>query len=252
MGTEDECISCEISTARALARNKEPHTGGQYPGEYVFLDILHPVVSAGLTKTSTFPFYLLIVDVYSRYANIYGLPTKSKKWVIDALTRFQADYGHMGNYGFLDIARIHADSGSQFTSDEFRQHCWNAGINLSLAAPKKQYQNHLAERSWQTINTMARSLLVHARLPDSFMFHTLLHSCHIFNVLPVKGLYLNNHVSTPYELFHGEKPKIGHFRVFGCPVTAKKWSSTQSSAGKQTQRGIRGIFVGFADNQKGY
>jgi hypothetical protein len=63
-----------------------------------------------------------------------------------------------------------------------------AGINLTLAAPKKQYHNHLAELSWQTISTMACCLLVPARLPDSFMFHALLYSCHIFNVLPVKGL----------------------------------------------------------------
>ncbi len=84
------------------------------------------------------------------------------------------------------------------------------------------------------------------------MLHALIYSCHIFNVLPVKGLYLNGHVGTPYELFQGAKPRISHFRVFGCPVTARKWTTTQSSTGKQTERGIRGIFVGFAENQKGY
>jgi transposase InsO family protein len=252
MGLENECLSCEISTARASSRNKEAHTGGNYPGEYVFLDILHPVVPVGLTKESTFPFSLILVDAYSRYACSYGIRDKSSSYVIDALTRYQAEHGHVGNYGYLDIARIRADSGSQFTSEEFREHCHMAGINLSLAAPKKQYQNHLAERSWQTISTMARSLLVHARLPDSFMFHALIYSCHIFNVLPVKGLYLNRHVGTPYELFQGDKPAISQFRVFGCPVTARKWTMKQSSSGKQTQRGIRGIFIGFAENQKGY
>jgi len=214
MGPEEECISCAISTARATKRNKEPHTGGVYPGEYVFLDILHPTVPVGLTKESTFPFYLILVDAYSRYSCIYGLQDKSSKCVIDTIIRYQADYGHIGNYGYLDIGRIRADSGTQFTSEEFKEHCWQAGISVSLAAPKKQYQNHLAERSWQTINAMARGLLVHARLPDSFMFHALLYSCHIFNVLPVKGLYLNGHVGTPYELFQGVKPRISHFRHF--------------------------------------
>jgi hypothetical protein len=97
MGTEDECISCEISTARASARNKEAYTGGQYPGEYVFMDILHLVVSVGITRTSTFPFYLILVDAYSCYSSIYGLPTKSSKWVIDVLTCFQVDSRHIGN-----------------------------------------------------------------------------------------------------------------------------------------------------------
>jgi len=99
---------------------------------------------------------------------------------------------------------------------------------------------------------MARSLLVHARLPDSFMFHALIYSCHIFNVLPVKGLYAQGHVSTPFELFQGTKPKISMFRVFGCPITARKWTTKQNSASKQTQRVIHGIFIDFGKNQKGF
>jgi hypothetical protein len=100
---------------------------------------------------------------------------------------------------------------------------------------------------------MSRSLLVHARLPDTFMFHALVYACHIFNVLPVKGLEdTNGNVCTPYTLFMGKKPKINHFRVFGCPVVARKWSTPQHSSGKQTERGIRGIFLGFDPNHKGY
>ncbi len=114
----------------------------------MFFDILHPVVPVGLTRDSTFPFSLILVDAYSCYACIYGIWDKGSSCVIDALTRYQADHGHIGNYGYLDIACIRADSGSQFTSEELREHCRTAGINLSLAAPKKQYQNHLAERSW--------------------------------------------------------------------------------------------------------
>jgi transposase InsO family protein len=252
MGPEEECVSCDISTARASNHNKDAHTGGLYPGEYVFLDILHPLVPVGLTRDSTYAFSLILVDAYSRYACIYGMLDKSSRCVIDTLLRYQADHGHIGNYGYLDIARIRADSGTQFTSQEFKVHCWQAGIALSLAAPKKQYQNHLAERSWQTIGNMARSLLVHARLPDSFMHHALAYSCHIFNVLPIKGLYSDGHVSTPFEMFQGIKPRIGHLRVFGCPITARHWVSAQHTNGKETQQGIRGIFIGLAENQKGY
>jgi len=82
------------------------------------------------------------------------------------------------------------------------------------------------------------------------MFHALIYSCHIFNVLPVKGLYAQGHVSTPFELFQGTKPKISMFRVFGCPITARKWTTKQNSASKQTQRVIHGIFIDFAENQK--
>jgi transposase InsO family protein len=253
MGPEQDCVSCNISTIRASARNKEPHTKGMYPGAYIFMDILHPVTKKGLTSDSTYAFYIILVDAYSRYTCIYGMRDKSTGTVIDTLTRYQADHGYTSQYGYMNIERIRADAGTQFTSTEFKQHCWVAGIQLILAAPKKQYQNHLAERTWQTISTMSRSLLVHARLPDTFMFNALVYTCHIFNILPVKGLLdESGNVSTPYTLFHGEKPRINHFRVFGCPVVARKWSTPHTTSSKQTERGIRGIFLGFDYNQKGY
>jgi hypothetical protein len=139
MGPEQECVSCEISTICATSRNKEAHTCGIYTGEYVFLDILHPVVIGGLTTSTTFAFYLIIVDAYSRYCCIHGIPDKSSSAVIDALTRYQANHGQIGHYGYLNIAHISADSGSQFTSETFKKHCREAGIQLNLAAPKKQY-----------------------------------------------------------------------------------------------------------------
>jgi transposase InsO family protein len=147
MGSELECVSCEISTVCTANRNKETHTGGTYAGEYIFMDILHPVMNTGLRKSTTFAFYLILVDAFSRYACIYGILDKSSLAVIDTLTQYQADHGHIGNYGYLDTARLRADSGSHFTSKTFKKHCWEAGIQLSLAAPKMQY--HLAERTWQ-------------------------------------------------------------------------------------------------------
>jgi transposase InsO family protein len=59
----------------------------------------------------------------------------------------QADHSPAGTYGYLDTERIRADAGSQFTSGAFASYCTKDGINLVLAAPKKQYQNHLAEHT---------------------------------------------------------------------------------------------------------
>jgi hypothetical protein len=88
----------------------------------------------------------------------------------------------------LDTEKIRVDANTEFYSSLFSQHSINAGIKLVLAAPKKQYQNHLAERTWQTVCNIARSLLVHARLPDTFWFQAICYAAQIFNVLPVRGL----------------------------------------------------------------
>ncbi len=70
-------------------------------------------------------------------------------------------------------------------------------------------QNHLAERTWQTTSTIARSLLIHAHLPDTFWYHTLLYTTYIFNVLPVRGVKdEQDYPATPYELFFQGKPTV--------------------------------------------
>jgi hypothetical protein len=66
---------------------------------------------------------------------------------------------------------------------------------------------------------------------------------------------LKNHAefpATPHKLFYGSKPLILSFRVFGCPSIVKRWVADERGNGKQTERGMRGVFIGFDTNKKGY
>jgi transposase InsO family protein len=212
MSPETGCLSCGIATARSAARNTEHHSGASQPGEYIFLDIEHPITTADLTTASTYPFYLIVVDAYSRYVRFYGLHNKSTKAVTTALQQYQADNKPAETFGFINLEKIRTDAGSQFTSSEFADYCREQGVHLSLAAPKNQYQNHLAERTWQTTSTMARALLVHARLPNVFWYHALQYASYIFYVLPVRGVKDDHdYPATPHELFFREKPTIAQF-----------------------------------------
>jgi transposase InsO family protein len=133
MGPEQECVTATYPLYVLQTPTRSHILGVHIPVNMFFWTFY--IVAIGLTKGTTFPFYLILVDAYSRYACIYRISDKSSECVIDALTCYQADHGHIGNYGYLDIARVRADSGSQFTSTEFKKHCWEAGIQLSLAAP---------------------------------------------------------------------------------------------------------------------
>jgi len=254
MTGESGCLTCGIATICSRAKNKEAHTSAARDGEYLFIDIQHPKITTGLTIATSYAFYLLIVDAYSRYVKLYGIPKKLTSAVVAALQEYQADHSPSGTYGYLNTERIRADAGSQFMAAAFADYCIQHGVKVSLAAPKKQYQNHLAKRTWQMVTSTARSLLIHARLPETFWYHALAYSTYIFNVLPVHGLSDDDPdiPSTPHELFFGTKPHISHLRVFGCPVIIRNRTSSDQSNGKQTERGIRGIFVGLDTHQKGY
>ena len=255
MGPVKDFLSVKIATINASARVKHAHTPANRPGEVVLQDILPGHSGGSITPQTTYPAHIIFVDAYSRKPTIYGLTGISSTEVITANQQYRADYGKIDELGFFDVSKLKADAGKQFTSDEFKAYCRNEGIALSLAAPKKQYQNHFAEKTWGTVKNMARFMLCHARLPDSYYFHALLYACEAFSVLPVKGLLnKDGNPATPHELFTGEKPCISDFRVFGCPVVVKKYVARidGNATSNQTQRGIRGIFIGFPRNQKGF
>jgi hypothetical protein len=114
--------------------------------------------------------------------------------------------------------------------------------------PKLSGGTHLANGMFSCL-----VIAVYARLPDRFWLQASCYATHILNVLPVRGHNNEEETpSTPYELFFGQKPSILSFRVFGCPGVIQRWSADERSNGKQTERGMRGIFIGFHDNQKGF
>lgn len=136
MPLEVGCLDCSIATIRASARNKQPHTAATWAGEHLFLYVQYAVCPHGLTYATTFPNYLLIVDAYSRYSKLYGIPHKSSSKVIVALKKFQVEHSFLREFGHLDTEKIRADAGSEFDSALFAQHCIDEGIRLTLAAQK--------------------------------------------------------------------------------------------------------------------
>ena len=255
MAPAKNLLNVKIAMIRQEVRNKHPHTPATHVGEAVFLDILPATKSGGLTPASTYSAYIIFVDAYSTRPTIEGLPGSTSADVIDVLKQYVADHTPVNQLEINSVEKFKADAGKQFTSKEFHTYCRENKINLALAAPKKQYQNHFAEKTWSPVHDMARSMLVHARLPDTYLFHAIRYACEIFSVLPIAGLFnAEGNPTTPAELFTGHNPMVLHFRVFGCPVVIKKHMALIDGKPlqKQTQRGVRGIFIGLPANQKGY
>ena len=54
---------------------------------------------------------------------------------------FQFRFGKIDKFGWWESERISADSGTQFTSAEFKEECQTRGVSLTLAAPENQEMN---------------------------------------------------------------------------------------------------------------
>ena len=58
--------------------------------------------------------------------------------VMDKLDMLQSRFGRIDQFGWWDLERISADSGTQFTLTEFKEECQTCGVHLTLAAPEHQ------------------------------------------------------------------------------------------------------------------
>ena len=110
--------------------------------------------------------YLLnFIDDYSGLMMLYFLKHKSdtllntKKYLADI-----APYGH--------VKCLRRDNGTEFTSETFQQLLVDNQIIHQKLAPYSPHQNGTVERSWRTLFSMVRCLLIESKLPKNLFNHT--------------------------------------------------------------------------------
>ena len=112
--------------------------------------------------------------------------------------------------------------------------------------------------TWRTLRTVARSLMVHARVPEVYVHFALMYTAdHIFPVLPIKYLInKDGYPTTPQELATGTKPSVSYLRMLFCPFFVRKYTAHFETKAlnmrHQAQKGFCGILVGITEHQKGY
>ena len=119
------------------------------------------------------------------------------------------------------------------------------GIEWKSTVPYSSEQNGIVEKGHHTLMDSARSMLHHARLPKSFWGPAILAASHIYNKCP----HPNFSNTTPHEVLNGTKPDIHYMRVFGCDAYALVEPHKRT---KLDPRAKKGIFLGYAEHQKGY
>ena len=177
----------------------------------------------------------LFVDRATRQIFIYGLKTLTHTALTAAFQQFRIDAGALPKVLITDFdSKIFAGKTGQWLQEN------NCGVRA--APPRRQNQNGLVERAWETITGMARSYITDMQMPRCYWYWALRHAVHVANLLPCT---VNGLSTTPHELVYGVKPDFRTlFRLFSTGYFKHERDSTRDRDGIAESKSMCGIVIG--------
>ena len=105
-----------------------------------------------------------------------------------------------------------ADTGGEYTGEDFRQYCLETSIIKDFVATNTLPQNlGVFERVGRTLRTMVRYMLADRTFPSSMWGELFRPAANFKNRTPKKVLKRE----TPFKMLHGEETDLLHLRVIG-------------------------------------
>ena len=143
------------------------------------------------------------------------------------------------------IKALKLHNGGEYTLGEFVDYCAKAGIKREFTVPYNPKQNGVAERKNRSIVGVAKAMLHDQGLP-LFLWAE---ACNIAVYLQNRSPHCALGNVTLEEAFTGEKPHVGHLRIFGC--------LTYSYIPKQQRMKLepmakKGTFMDYSKTSKAY
>jgi transposase InsO family protein len=232
----DVCRGCAMGK---YAKAPFPASDNRSAG---ILDLIHSDVSGRMSSPSLsgYLYYVLFIDDYSRKTWIYFLKTKG-----EVFKRFQEFKALVENQTGKKIRCLRSDNGGEYTSKDFDDYCVREGIRREMTVAYNPQQNGVAERKNRSIVGAARAMIHDQGLPLFLWAEACNTAVYLQNRSPHRAL---GNV-TPDEAFTGQKPQVGHLRIFGCV--------TYSFIPKELRKKMeptaeKGIFVGYNEVSKAY
>jgi len=252
MSSHPQCHGCAVgkTTRKAFSR----HNSGIPASE--ILDVMHADVKGPLNVPSASGkrYVLCLTDERSRRTWGFLLKQKSESEALikALLTQLRVETGKT-------LRVFHADNGGEFISNSLLVWLEQQGTKFDPTTPGTPNHNSIAERAWRTIFNSTRAMLHHADLPSSLWGHAVMTAILLKN----KTLTSVNGALTPEVIWHQQAWRLNHkhslsetpafvtemknLRVFGCNAYVHLQGRKSLDA-----RAARGVFLGYADEAKGY
>ncbi|GJY21128.1 retrotransposon protein, putative, ty1-copia subclass [Tanacetum coccineum] len=231
-----KCVSC---LSGKMARKPYSH---QVERAKDLLGLIHTDVCGPFRIVSRqgASYFVTFTDDFSRYGYVYLL--KHKHEVFETFKVFQKE---VENQLGKTIKSLRSDRGGEYMSQEFLDHLKEHGIIAHRTPPYTPQNNGVSERRNRTLLDMVRSMMSQTTLPKSFWDYALETAARILNMVPSKKVD-----KTPYEIWHGQAPKLSYLRVWGCEAFVKH--DTLTKPDKLDPRSYKCIFVGYPKETMGY
>ncbi|GJR64699.1 retrotransposon protein, putative, ty1-copia subclass [Tanacetum coccineum] len=231
-----KCVSC---LSGKMARKPYSH---QVERAKDLLGLIHTDVCGPFRIVSRqgASYFVTFTDDFSRYGYVYLL--KHKHEVFETFKVFQKE---VENQLGKTIKSLRSDRGGEYMSQEFLDHLKEHGIIAHRTPPYTPQNNGVSERRNRTLLDMVRSMMSQTTLPKSFWDYALETAARILNMVPSKKVD-----KTPYEIWHGQAPKLSYLRVWGCEAFVKH--DTLTKPDKLDPRSFKCIFVGYPKETMGY
>ncbi|GJR72327.1 retrotransposon protein, putative, ty1-copia subclass [Tanacetum coccineum] len=236
LGAFEKCVFCMSGN---MARKPYTH---QVKRAKDLLGLIHNDVCGPFKIMSRqgASYFITFTDYFSRYGYVNLL--KHKHEVFETFKVFQKE---VENRLGKTIKSLRSDRGGEYMSQEFLDHLKDHGIIAHRTPPYTPQHNGVSERRNRTLLDMVRSMMSQTTLPKSFWDYALETAARILNMVPTKKVE-----KTPYEVWHGQAPKLSYLKVWGCEALVKR--DTLTKPDKLEPRSIKCIFVGYPKETMGY
>src|SRR5882757_901607 len=171
------------------------------------------------------------------------IPLKAKSDTFEAFKAFKV---YAENHHNVKIKALCDDKSGEYMSNAFLQFTTDAGIERQHTVRNRPQQNGVAESANRTIAEGLTAMLSESGLPLSFWGEALASYVHVWNCLPTASIA---EATTPYALWHGKKPDVLHFRVWGCTAYVHVQKDQRKGLGAHMQKCV---FIGYPVGYKGW
>lgn len=230
---------CESCVKGKQCRKPFPlksETSSTGPLELMHTDICGPMSTA---TPGGRRYAMTLIDDYSKYTYCYLLTHKSQaELVIKQFLQYsKTQFGKRPKI-------LRSDRGGEYIGHSLKEYLQNKGIEFQHTMPYTPEQNGLAERKNRYLMEAVRTMLIDARLPNTYWGEAAITATYLQNRLPTRS-----RSKTPYELWFNQKPNVSHLRTFDCRAYAH---IPKQRRNKLHPKATECVLLGYPEGSKGY